>query len=205
VRNPLAGMRGALEILRRDATLKPETDEVLVELMAQIDRMEGLVRDLLDYASPRPLVLRGFDLQELLGRLLRAYKDQADLAGVTVQSIHAPGTSWIVADPQQMEQVFLNLLHNALQAMEAGGTLTVRTDRSEEDTVVTFQDTGKGITEDVLPQIFQPFFTTKHRGSGLGLSIVRKIVEGHGGTIEVQSTVGRGTTATVRVPRRRSC
>jgi signal transduction histidine kinase len=92
------------------------------------------------------------------------------------------------------------LIHNAIQAMEEGGTLTVTTQATRAATVISFRDSGKGVPADDLGRIFQPFFTTKHRGSGLGLPIVKKIIEAHGGFIEVNSTQGEGTAATISLP-----
>jgi signal transduction histidine kinase len=203
VRNPLAGMKGALEVLRGELAVKPSNAEIVDELLAQIVRLEQLVRDLLTFARPRVVSLQPFDLQDLLDRLLRQYKENADGAGITVQRIYGPGTAQIVADLQQMEQVFHNLIQNAVQAMEQGGTLTVSTAGENGGITITFADTGKGIPPAKLSRIFQPFFTTKHRGSGLGLPIVKKILEAHEGTIEVTTELGKGTTATVRIPKGR--
>jgi signal transduction histidine kinase len=200
VRNPLAGMKGALQVLRKDLAVKPGNLEVVDELLAQIDRLEQLVRDLLTYARPRALRRQRFDLHEMLDRVLRLYKDDSDSLGITVRRAYGPGTGEVEADPTQMEQVFLNLIHNAMQAMEKGGTLSVET-RAKNDVIeITFRDTGKGIAAADLPRIFQPFFTTKHRGSGLGLPIVIKIAEAHGGKISLNSELGSGTTATLTLP-----
>jgi signal transduction histidine kinase len=106
-----------------------------------------------------------------------------------------------MADPLQMEQVFLNLIGNAVQAMSGGGVLDICTRFTEESVEMLFGDTGIGIAPADLSLIFQPFHTTKHRGSGLGLSIVKKIVEAHGGTIRVESKLDEGTTANVTLPR----
>lgn len=200
VRNPLAGMKGALEVLRTELEVKPSNIEIVDELLTQIARLEHLVRDLLTYARPRALCRQTFDVNEVLDRLLRQHKEVADASGITVHRICGPGTSRLVADPLQMEQVFLNLIYNAVQAMERGGTLTVSTRAEHGHLVIGFEDTGKGIPPADLDRVFQPFFTTRHRGSGLGLPIVSKIVEAHGGTISVSSAVGRGTLATVTVP-----
>jgi len=198
VRNPLAGMKGALQVLHKG--LDASNKEVADELLAQVDRLEGLVRDLLTYARPRALSREPFDLQQLLDRLLRRYKDQCDAQGVTVQRAYGPGTGRIVADPRQMEQVFLNLIHNALQAMPEGGTLSVSTRGAPGGTRIEFRDDGDGIAESDLSKVHQPFFTTKHRGSGLGLPIVGKIVEAHDGTFRLESKSGQGTSAIVFLP-----
>jgi signal transduction histidine kinase len=200
VRNPLAGMKGALEVLRTELAVKPSNLEIVDELLTQIGRLEHLVRDLLTFARPRALSRQPFDVQELLDRLLRLHKDEADAARITVHRIYGPGTSSLVADPLQMEQVFLNLIYNAMHSMEDGGTLTVSTHAEAGELVIGFEDSGRGIPPNDLGRIFQPFFTTKHRGSGLGLPIVSKIIEAHGGTITVSSVVDKGTVATLRVP-----
>jgi signal transduction histidine kinase len=200
VRNPLAGMKGALEVLRKELDVKPSNQEIVDELLAQIVRLEHLVRDLLSYARPRVLRLQVFDLNEMLGRVLRLYKDQADASGITIHRIDGPGTGKLRADPTQMEQVLLNLIHNAVQAMEEGGTLTVTTRVTGESVTITLRDTGDGIPRSDMVKVFQPFYTTKHRGSGLGLPIVKKITEAHGGSLKLKSTPGEGTTATVTIP-----
>jgi len=200
VRNPLAGMKGALEVLRKELAVKPDNLEIVDELLAQIVRLENLVRDLLNFARPRALTRRLFDLHETLDRVLRMFKEQSDSARITVRRTYEPGTSQLLADATQLEQVFLNLVHNAIQAMEHGGTLFVNARVREGSIVISFRDTGKGIAAGDLPRIFQPFFTTKHRGSGLGLSIVQKIVEAHGGSVEIRSRASKGTTATVSIP-----
>jgi signal transduction histidine kinase len=198
VRNPLAGMKGALEVLSRN--LEPSSQEIAEELLAQIERLEHLVRDLLTYARPRAIDRRVFDVHELLDRLLLRYKDRCETQQVTVQRIYAPGTGRLNADPGQMEQVFLNLIHNALQAMPEGGRLTVSTSPADGGVGVSFEDSGKGIAPSELPKVHQPFFTTKHRGSGLGLPIVKKIVEAHGGRLRLNSRVDAGTIAEVFIP-----
>ncbi|HXV74976.1 MAG TPA: protoglobin domain-containing protein [Candidatus Polarisedimenticolaceae bacterium] len=200
VRNPLAGMKGALQVLRGELAVKPQNLEVVDELLAQIARLEDLVKDLLTFARPSSVSIRQFELQEVLDRLLRMYKDEADAARITIDRNYAPDSRWVSADPLQMEQVFFNLIHNAFQAMEDGGRLTVSTTKNAGGVVIRFRDTGKGIVPGDLTRIFQPFFTTKHRGSGLGLPIVKKIIDAHGGTIEVSSKPGQGTVATITLP-----
>jgi signal transduction histidine kinase len=199
VRNPLAGMKGALEVLRTELTMRANR-EIVEELLAQITRLETLVRDLLTFARPTALTVKPCSLHDMLDRMLRTYQDGADVAGVTIQRIYGPGSGTIEADPQQLEQVFLNLIHNAFQAMEHGGTLTVTTLAEPGAVRISFHDTGKGIAPAELQRVFQPFFTTKHRGSGLGLPIVKKIVHAHGGVIEIESEPRRGTTVTLTLP-----
>ena len=200
VRNPLAGMKGALEVLRHHLSQDPSRAEIAEELLAQIERLENLVRDLLTFARPRPLSRQPVELHPLLDRVVRMVKDEDAEQSVKWGNSYAEGVERILADPQQLEQVFLNLLQNALQAMEDGGSLTIRTRCLNEHAEIAFQDTGKGISPADMERIFQPFFTTRHRGSGLGLAIVRKIVQRHGGDIQMESRQGEGTTATVLLP-----
>ena len=111
------------------------------------------------------------------------------------------GLPQIMADAEQLQQVFLNLIDNAIQAMPQGGKLSVHTSQGDNIARVEFKDTGVGITPESMPKIFQPFFTTKARGAGLGLAIVKSIVESHHGNVEVKSEVGKGTTFIITLPK----
>jgi signal transduction histidine kinase len=175
--------------------------EVMDELLAQIVRLENLVRDLLTFARPNPLNLQPVDLQVILDRSLRLLQESIEDSGITVRRTYGPNSTPLMADPLQMEQVFLNLIGNAVQAMSGGGVLDICTRFTNESVEMLFGDTGIGIAPADLSLIFQPFHTTKHRGSGLGLSIVKKIVEAHGGTVHVESKQDEGTTVNVRLPR----
>jgi signal transduction histidine kinase len=200
VRNPLAGMKGAMEVLLRSLAVSAREREVMDEVVAQIVRLENLVRDLLTFARPQVLDRQPVQVHALLERALRLLQDEADLRRIEMFREFSPKAGTVFGDAQQLEQVFLNLIHNAVQAMEDGGTLTLTTRAEPGRVTITFKDSGRGIPASVLPNIFQPFFTTKHRGSGLGLSIVRKILDAHGAEIRVDSEAGRGTTATVAIP-----
>jgi len=106
----------------------------------------------------------------------------------------------IVADPQLLKRAFANIVTNALQAMPEGGKLTIKASRTEEETSVSFEDSGIGIPEENLPKLFHPLFTTKAKGQGFGLPVCKRIVEAHNGTITVNSQVGKGSTFTIRIP-----
>ena len=201
VRNPLAGMKGALQVLGRHLAADPTRSGIVDEVIGQIERLESLVRDLLIFSRPHPLNRQPVPVRELLDRVQRLVQDEAGAAGIAIRRLHAGDRDLVFADAQQIEQVFLNLIQNAVQAMDAGGILTVATRAGDADVQIVFEDTGRGIEAADLPRIFQPFFTTKHRGSGLGLAIVRKIVEAHGGGIHIDSERGRGTVATLTLPR----
>jgi signal transduction histidine kinase len=201
VRNPLAGMRGALEMLRRSPPGSDGRLEVMDEVVAQIDRLERLVRDLLTFARPNPMSRQPVQLEALLERALRLSQDGDELRGIQVERRYDVSAPPVSGDAQQLEQVLLNLIHNAAHSMEGSGTLTLSVEAGAGSVIVGVRDTGKGMTPEILRQIFQPFFTTKHRGSGLGLPIVRKIVEAHDGSVRVESEPGVGTTVLVTLPR----
>jgi len=110
---------------------------------------------------------------------------------------HLPALSF---DPAQIKQVLVNLLKNAMQAMNRGGRVTVTTETMGEDAALIVSDTGAGMTEEQISRVFQPFFTTKEKGTGLGLMIVQRIVRDHGGQIDVESASGKGTTFRIRLP-----
>jgi len=166
-------------------------------LEKEIATSNGIISQVLDFARPRPPALRECDLnsvvEEALGRL-------TDLDTVEVVRELAPGLPPLQADPDQMQQVFLNIIKNAAEAMPQGGRLTIATTHRHPYLEVSFQDTGPGIPPERRNHIFEPFFTTKARGTGLGLAISKSIVEAHQGSIEVQSQPGEGATFTVRLP-----
>jgi two-component system NtrC family sensor kinase len=190
-----------------------------------------LVNDLLTYARPRPAERRPTDLAAVLDGVIALAKPAADAANVNVRMDAAGGLPPVMADPEQMRQLFDNLVLNAIQAMPNGGTLTIRggghapsgawarnelgpgvggrgTTREESQPIpagkwvtIAVEDTGSGIPEADLPRIFEPFFTTRTKGTGLGLAICRQIVEAHGGTIRVAWTGPAGTGIEVTLPR----
>jgi signal transduction histidine kinase len=201
VRNPLAGIKGAIEVLRDELSARAKTRDIVDEVLGQITRLEGLVRDLLTFASPASGTRQAVDVHDTLDRVLRFYRDAMDEARVNVQRDYGRVPCAMEGDPGKLEQVFMNLIQNAIQSMDgSGGTLTIATVASDGQLTISFRDTGRGIPPQVLPHVFQPFYTTKHRGSGLGLSIVKSIVEQHGGSIDLESVDGRGTAATLTLP-----
>jgi two-component system sensor histidine kinase AtoS len=200
VRNPLAGIKGAIEMLCGQLQVKTSDPEILEELLTQVARIENLVRDLLEFAQPRRLARRHVDLHDLLDRLVRRQAEAIEKAGVTVERVYGPGTGQIWADPEMLDQAVDHLMRNALQAMDRGGRLTLVTRVRGQTSLLEVADTGPGIPEAEMQRIFKPFYTTKHRGSGLGLPIVRRIIEAHGGTIEVASGRSRGTRVVLTLP-----
>ena len=197
VRNPLAGLRGALQILSQRLQDERSERAVILEMIKRLDTLNDRVNDMLRYAKPRSPELTHVPLGPLLEATAEhARRDQA-MAGlvITVEG----GELAALGDPEMLREVFLNLILNAGQAMEGRGTVRVLLDGGKA-VVVRIADSGPGISDDLLGRIFEPFFTTKRTGTGLGLAIVRRLLELQGGTVDVQSTSPAGTTIRVTLP-----
>jgi len=166
-----------------------------------VDRLSRTVHDLLLFARPKAMDLVPTDLHRLIERTLHVLLGDPGNATVDVVLDFGDDVPIIQADGRQMEQVFMNLLLNAIQVMSHKGMVTVATRTQGRQVVVTVSDTGPGIPPDRIGRIFEPFFTTRSQGTGLGLAIVKKIVEAHGGRIEAVSTPGSGARFTVTLPR----
>ncbi len=204
IRNPLAGMRGAMEMLKRGRVAGRRRDEIINEVSEQIERMEGLVRDLLHFARPTAPSPVPLDVQASLAHAVAHTTQLADSTEIEVKIVVAPDATQVLADPVLFDQALLNLTHNAVQAMHSsGGTVQLSSRREGDAIVIEVRDNGPGIPPGALPRIFQPFFTTRHKGSGLGLPIVKKIMRAHGGEIELASCADAGTVVSLRFPRDR--
>jgi PAS domain S-box-containing protein len=201
VRNPLAGIRGGCEILLEGYTQGDPRHEIGVEIIHQVDRLTRTVHDLLTFARPRAVDPIPTDIHGLIERILQNLRDDPANAGIEVVRDFTADAPIVQVDGRQMEQVFLNLVLNAIQAMHHKGRVTITTRPHHRHFVVTVADTGPGIAADKMGHIFQPFFTTRAQGTGLGLAIVKKIVEAHGGHIEAASPAGAGARFTVTLPR----
>jgi len=199
VRNPLAAIRGALQVI--GGRLDPASQEhrVVGDVIARVDGLNEIVQDLLQFARPRQPAPVAVSQRDLLSSLVDLFSRDAMLALVTVD-VQADD-SRVYVDVDQIQQAFLNLLMNSAQAMHGRGRITISAS-PVSDTVceILIQDEGHGIPADVREHLFEPFFTTKHRGTGLGLATARRIVDSHGGTLTLESPEGGGTIARVRLP-----
>jgi signal transduction histidine kinase len=178
--------------------------ELVSDLLVESDRARKIVRSLLDFAREGEVELRSHSVQSIVERTLRLASNQIKLAKVKVEGEMEEHLPAIYGDRQQLEQVFLNLVLNALDAMSDGGVLRIKLLNTEdrESVAVTFEDTGVGIPKRHLRDIFDPFFTSKKaaKGTGLGLSVSLGIIQRHGGDISVESEVGKGSVFTVLLP-----
>jgi signal transduction histidine kinase len=199
LRNPLAGIAGALHVLAGRLAPDDPSRALLADVQAQIVRMDKTLTDLLQHARPAQPQMVVLDINGLLEHSLR-FLPRGNVEVVRQFDESLPP---LEGDPHLLHQAFLNVLVNARQAMPQGGRLTLRTrlERPGGRAVqVLISDTGVGIAPEHLGRIFQPFFTTKSQGTGLGLAIAARVIEGHGGRIEVDSAPGRGTTFTIALP-----
>lgn len=195
-------IRNILSSLSLDlATSGSDLEETRQAVKVQIDRFNVLAHRLLSYARPRKTSRDECDLCELIEKVVELTHAQTHIAGVEVATDLREESAWVLADVHQVEHLFVNLIMNAVQAMDSkGGHVTIRLGHSHETTVVEFEDTGKGIASEHLAKLFEPFYTTRAEGFGLGLFSVRRIVEEHGWRIEVSSELGRGTTFRIVIP-----
>jgi PAS domain S-box-containing protein len=204
VKNPLHALNLNLHLLETEVASPQassvEVKEYLEILRSELQRIHRIVENFLRFSKPSIPEVTPLDLNALMERVLSLVAFDAAEHGVTIETRFDPALATISGDEGQLSQVFLNLVINALQAMPSGGSLVVTTRVQNGWTKVMVQDSGEGIQRDVLPHVFDPYFTTRPRGVGLGLAIAHRIMEGHHGTIDVESEVGRGTTMVVRLP-----
>ncbi|MHC4952365.1 MAG: two-component system sensor histidine kinase NtrB [Planctomycetota bacterium] len=202
IKNPLAGIAGAVQVIGRAFPPEDARAEVVEEVQDQVRRLDRTVREMLTFARPTTPHFTEIDLNEFVGRMLRVLGEEPLLKAQAIE-IDVPEGLFVHADPQLLENILVNLLLNAAQETgEEGGRIRVRASQTTEWTRIAVTDEGQGVPDDVLPLLFKPFFTTRTRGTGLGLTIVRKFVGIMGGRIDVKSKAGEGTTFTVILRRR---
>ncbi|MGE0402016.1 MAG: nitrogen regulation protein NR(II) [Kofleriaceae bacterium] len=201
IRNPLASINGSIELLRQ-APQTSEDDRTLMQIVhREIDRLNVLIGDLLDYANPKPRQTVDFDLAVLVDEVLQVARAEPAFSTIDV-TLDLAKPLPIHADPAQLRQVVWNLVRNAADAATAGGKHVTVTAKVVDDRIeISIADDGPGIPPEQLAKIFDPFFTTKSKGTGLGLATSHAIVLEHGGRIDAESTVGQGTKMVVRLPR----
>ncbi len=210
LRNPLNAINIHLQLIGRHARRAEDSPAVRKMVEAadvcrrEVARLDGIISNFLGAVKPSELVLRESDALGLLEETLTTVGPELADAGVHVE-VRVPGERppSVLADPDQLKQVFFNLLKNAREAMSAGGgSLTVQAGTDDEAVILVIADNGGGMTEAELSQLFTPYFTTKRGGTGLGMMIVQRILRAHGGSVGVDSKKGAGTVVTIRLPRK---
>ncbi|MBI5397288.1 MAG: PAS domain-containing protein [Verrucomicrobia bacterium] len=203
--NPLNSLHIHLQLLERELRRLPEaprasTQESLRVAKAEVARLDKIITQFLEAVRPTPVHMELQPVNAVVGETLEFMSGEIANAGVAVEAELARGLPRVWLDHDQMKQVFFNLIKNALEAMPRGGKLTVATEAAGNHVVISVADTGAGIPPDQIGRIFDPYRSTKPDGSGLGLMIVRRIVQEHGGALDVDSAVGKGTVFRVRLP-----
>ena len=202
IRNPLAAMRGSIQVLRSEADGDPAKAELMGIVLRESDRLNQIITDFLTYARPRQVSLAPVDLREPLRETFALLRHSHETRPDHLIEEDYPDEPVLAAvDAAGLRQVFWNLARNALQAMPDGGTLSVALSRTDSGRLrITFADTGQGMSPEQVERLFEPFSSSRAGGTGLGLSIAYQIVRDHGGTINVRSLEGRGTTIGVELP-----
>jgi two-component system sensor histidine kinase AtoS len=202
IKNPLAGIKGAIDVIRDSL---PATDlhrEILGDVLHEVNRIDKIVRDLLNYAKPKPPSISEIHLAEIAQRLIAMARQSSKKEAQSIRLLQSGEIPGFSGDETQLEQVLLNLLLNAQAALPFDGHITVRLGYEPEEHMIRMEveDDGPGIPEEIKKRIFQPFFTTRTDGTGLGLATCLKNVQYHGGTIDVWSEPGHGTRFIVNLP-----
>jgi two-component system nitrogen regulation sensor histidine kinase GlnL len=220
IKNPLVGIRGAAQLMRSELRSgpgkKPEKGGSLTEyldvILKEADRLNNVLEGILDFTRLKPHEIKPYNIHSILDRALLLTEESARQSGVVLSRLYDPSLPEIIGNQDQLIQVFLNIIKNAVEAMPTGGKLTVTTRMSDLFTtmqadgkkyqlmVAKVSDTGPGIKHGHLKDIFTPFFTTKDRGVGLGLALSYQIVQENLGTIRVESRENEGTTFSVYLP-----
>ena len=198
IRNPLGGIRGFAALLERDIDPSDDRARLVQKILAGTRELDSVVTDLLEYTRPVELDIRPVSCAELVTSAL----SYLEINGQEIEIMNTVSEDLTVAvDAVKTRQVLLNILLNAVQSIDASGTVTISADTTETDVTISIADTGCGIPEEDLVRVFSPFYTTKEKGTGLGLAIALKTVESQGGSLEASSVRGKGSTFCIRLPR----
>jgi len=209
IKNPLAGIKVSIEVLKNDLDLGQEDKEIFIRMINEIHRIESLLKNMLNYAKPSKPQPEFINLHEILETTIKiaelSLKSPADTSGLIknikfVKDFDADIPT-VCADGGHLSQVFLNLLLNSIDAIATKGTISIKTKKVSGDSVeIRVSDTGKGIDQDDLKVVFNPFFTTKSKGNGLGLAICKRLIEQHKGDIDVLNNPDGGATFVITLP-----
>lgn len=203
IRNPLTAMKMWVFSIRKAVQPRAELGRKFQLLSDEMARLEGIIRNFLEFSRPPALNARAESIDEILDRTLELVHYQMEEKGVRVDCERAPELPSVMADPEQLRQVIVNLLSNAAEAMCEGGEICIRTclkGNAGKMVVVRIQDDGPGMSEEVRERIFEPFFTTKENGTGLGLCVAAGIMARHGGRLVLESSDGEGTSFEIWIP-----
>ncbi|MGD8988969.1 MAG: ATP-binding protein, partial [Syntrophobacterales bacterium] len=200
IRNPLAAVKTFVQLLPKKITSPTFFDKFQVTVPRELNRINDLIENLLQLARPPKLKFKMTPLTDSLTEAADLYRDKLEAANITLEIQEEEPLPELWADATHLVRAFSNLILNAKEAMPDGGRLTITVQPSENGVQLQFIDTGMGMDQATKDNIFNPFFTTKDKGTGLGLAMTHKIIEEHGGDIQVSSSPGEGTTFTLKLP-----
>jgi two-component system sporulation sensor kinase A len=197
IRNPLTAIKGFTQLIKEQ--INPEYCSVILQ---ELDRIETIVSDLLVLAKPQVVKAETVDIVKLIKSTVTLLNSQAILQNIIIKFHPEVEKVELECEPDQLKQVFINILRNAMEAMPDGGPIHIYLKQSAKEVDISFVDQGVGIPKDRLQRIGEPFYSTKEKGTGLGLMICQKIIKNHKGHLKIESEVGQGTTITVALPRK---
>jgi two-component system sensor histidine kinase HydH len=200
LRNPLSSVKGLALLLKSkfgEDLSSQQTADLMVE---QVERLNRSISELLDYARPGMVTKTTLHIDELLAKAVMLIRTDAETQNILVEENYGCGATLMEGDQDKLTQLFLNLCLNGIQAIGEGGKLSISTDCSAGDIIIEIADNGCGISPEVLDKVFEPYFTTKHGGTGLGLAMSARIIHDHNGSISLTSVENEGTTITIKLP-----
>jgi signal transduction histidine kinase len=200
IRNPLGIIRSSSELLKKKMAGYDPSNSIPSIIIEESARLNNIITDFLDFAKPRSPNLTLCRIEDVLEKNINFLASQINEEGYIVEKHYDNNLPEITADPEMLYQAFLNILINAMQAMPEGGKIHVEIGSSDNTVTIYFEDEGEGIPEDILEKIWDPFFTTKEKGTGLGLGIVKNIIESHRGSIQVSNRPVCGARVKVEMP-----
>lgn len=200
IRNPLGIIKSSAELLKKKMDAIDAGNRIPEIIVEEAGRLNDIITDFLNFARPRIPDLTPCRVDDIVKKNIAFLSPQIEAQGYAIQTYYRDNIPEIMADTDMLYQAFLNILMNAMQAMPTGGDLFVYIRVVDDKVKILFEDTGDGISDDILEKVWDPFFTTKDKGTGLGLGIVKNIIEQHGGSIQIQNRDGGGARVTLELP-----
>ena len=200
IRNPLGIIKSSAELLKKKMADVYPANTIPNIIVEEAGRLNEIISDFLNFARPQAPNLLPYRVEEVLEKNLAFLSPQIKEELYTIKKDYSHDLPEIMADPDMLYQAFLNILINSMQSMPGGGLIHVSISSNNDNLKILFEDEGKGIAEDILEKIWDPFFTTKEKGTGLGLGIVKNIIESHGGNVLIQNRPVRGVCVTIELP-----
>ena len=199
IRNPLNSISLFIQLMRQTTT-EPDQLEYQAKILKEVDRIDSIIRKLLDASRRTRVISSNVQINQVIDNAIEAFSPQIETRKIQVDRQYHCIPKPITADPSELEQIFTNLFLNAMDAMNRGGRLIIEVFEKNNRVIVRVADSGNGIAEDVLPSIFEPFFSTKSRGTGMGLPVAQRIARMYEGSMEVEYSSPEGTTFRLEFP-----